>query len=92
MVLIGDLVMCMCEYEDWYTDGGDKINVPKLGEIYTIREIQHISNKVKAVRFDEITNIKIDSGDGRMIEPCFECGCFDKIPEADLKELKQLLK
>lgn len=91
MFSIGDLVICRCQYEDWYTDDGDKIEVPAPNKIYTVREIQHVKYDVYTVRFEEIKNIKISDGVGNSIEPCFESGCFDLVPEADLTELKKLL-
>lgn len=87
----GDLVVCQCQYEDWYTDDGDKIQVPAPHKVYTVREIQHVKYDVYTVRFEEIRNIKISDGVGNMLEPCFESSCFEVIPEADLTELKELL-
>ncbi len=91
MFSIGDLVLCECHYEDWYTDDGDKIQVPAPGKVYTIREVRYIASGVYALTFDELKNIRIDDGIGNFLEPCFESTCFRAIPEADLTELKQLL-
>lgn len=87
---IGSLVICQCAYEK-YQDAFDfPVNIPAPGKIYTVRQIITLG-AFKGVLLEEVHNRKVETIEFGLMEIQFDSTCFDVLPEADLKELKELL-
>ena len=88
---IGNLVLCHCAYEKYQDNFDFDVQIPIPGKIYTIRKVITLGS-FKGLLFEEIINEQVDTLEFGPMELQFEATCFSVVKEADLSEIKQLLK
>jgi hypothetical protein len=88
---IGSLVLCHCAYEKYQDHFDFDVNIPLPGKIYTIRKVITLGT-FKGLLLEEIINEKVDTLEFGEMELQFEATCFSVVQEADLSEIKQLLR
>jgi len=88
---IGNLVLCHCAYEKYQDNFDFDVQIPVPGKIYTIRKVITLGS-FKGLLFEEIINEQVDTLEFGQMELQFEATCFSVVKEADLSEIKQLLK
>lgn len=90
----GDLVLCVCDFdinnEKLHDMLVGHVNTPKKSRVYTIRKVFNIGN-TQTILLDEIFNELVATTEYGLVEIQFQAICFQKIPVADLTELKELL-
>jgi len=88
---VGDLVLCHCAYEKYRDDFDFDVWAPIAGKVYTVRKVNHLG-KFRGILLEEIINQKVETIEFGPMEIQFDSECFSVVKEADLSEIKQLLK
>ena len=88
---VGNLVLCHCAYEKYHENFDFDVKIPTPGKIYTIRKVI-VLGTFKGLLFEEIINEQVETLEFGPMELQFEATCFSVVKEADLSEIKQLLK